>query len=219
MLSLLAIADHPGDTIARYHVANSPLGPIVGFSDYADADTARRLSLEIRRSLLERGYGASIYQWARELTPFCNPRELTRLMQLVSLAYRYEDHATEQAEDFIETVSATKVEDPSAADVRVMNIHQSKGLQFDIVVLPELDGPIRGNVPRMIVGRPSPTEPVEAVFRYAPGSGVAFVAGSVYAHAGSVPSTPRQRKLVFAVCGDDPRRACPASNHCSQFRK
>lgn len=168
VLSLLAIADHPGDTIARFHVAHSPLGTIVGFVDYEDAHAARRLSREIRRSLLERGYGLTIYHWVRELTAFCNSRELTRLMQLVSLAYQYENQATERAEDFIEMVSVTKVEDPSAADVRVMNIHQSKGLQFDIVVLPELDGKMSGVVPNIVVGRKTPTAPAEAVFRYIP---------------------------------------------------
>jgi ATP-dependent helicase/nuclease subunit A len=170
LLSLLSIADHPGDTIARFHVAHSALGAIVGFPHYEDEAGARRLSSEIRQSLLERGYGATIYHWVRELTPFCNRRELTRLLQLVSLAYRYESQATEQAEDFIETVSATKVEDPSAADVRVMNIHQSKGLQFDIVVLPELDVQLGGLTPPVVVGRKAPTAPVESVFRYVPKS-------------------------------------------------
>jgi ATP-dependent exoDNAse (exonuclease V) beta subunit len=168
VLSLLAIADHPGDSIARFHVANSALGKIVGFTDYQDAPAARRLSSEIRRSLLERGYGATIRQWTRALAPDCNQRELTRLLQLVSLAYRYEDQATEQAQDFIEMVSLTKVEDPKAAEVRVMNIHQSKGLEFDIVVLPELDGQLGGMTPQVVIGRNSPTAPVASVFRYIP---------------------------------------------------
>jgi ATP-dependent helicase/nuclease subunit A len=168
VLSLLAIADHPGDTIARFHVANSSLGGIVGFTNHADGPAARRLSSEIRLSLLQQGYGRTIMHWARELTPFCNERELTRLMQLVSLAYHHEDQVTEQAQDFIEMVSVTKVEDPSTADVRVMNIHQSKGLEFDIVVLPELDGQLSGLTPPVVVGRKSPTAPVESVFRYIP---------------------------------------------------
>ena len=33
-----------------------------------------------------------------------------------------------------------RVEDPSGAKIRVMTVHQSKGLQFDIVVLPQLYG-------------------------------------------------------------------------------
>ena len=168
MLSLLAIADHPGDTISRFHVAHSPLGAVVGFPQYDDDQAARRLSSEVRRSLLQKGYGATIYHWVRELTPFCNKRELTRLLQLVSLAYRYENQASEQAGDFIDMVSATKVEDPSAADVRVMNIHQAKGLQFDIVVLPELDVQLSGLTPPVVVGRKNPTAPVESVFRYIP---------------------------------------------------
>ena len=32
VLSALRLADHPGDTVARFHLANSPLGPALGCS-------------------------------------------------------------------------------------------------------------------------------------------------------------------------------------------
>ena len=47
-----------------------------------------------------------------------------------------------------------------------MNVHQSKGLQFDIVVLPELDAKLRGQPPQFVVGRGKPTEPISQVCRY-----------------------------------------------------
>ena len=62
MLSLLRFVDHPGNTIARYHVANSPLGAVVGLVNHEDRDAARRLSLELRSALLANGYGVCLYE-------------------------------------------------------------------------------------------------------------------------------------------------------------
>ena len=167
VLSLLTLADHPGDTAARFHVSQSPLGRIVGLDDHADAAAAGRVSLSVRRHLLNHGYGPTIYRWARELAQSCDGRDARRLMQLVELAYRYEDDATLRTRDFVHFVESQKVEDPTTAQVRVMTIHQSKGLEFDIVVLPQLDVRLSGQPPAVVVGRPQPTQPVDFVCRYA----------------------------------------------------
>ena len=96
----------------------------------------------------------------------CDQRELNRLLQLVELAYGYESQTTERPTDFVAYVGAKKVEDSSPAPVRVMTIHQAKGLQFAIVVLPELDVLLEGQSPLVVVGRAAPTEPIAAVCRY-----------------------------------------------------
>lgn len=167
VLSLLRIADHPGDRVARFHVASSPLGAIVDFVDHASHTAAERLSLEIRQSLLTRGYGGTVYRWARRLAESCDERDANRLLQLVELADRYQPEATLRARDFIALVETQRVEDPSRADVRVMTIHQAKGLEFDIVVLPQLDKKLTGQTPPVVVGRPTPTAPIDRVCRYA----------------------------------------------------
>ncbi len=167
LLSLLTIADHPGDTIARFHVATSPLGEAIGLPAYEDEAAANRLSWQIRQSLATRGYGRTLYAWVQMLAPACDERELRRLLQLVEMGYSYQNNASARVDDFIEHVATTRVEDPTSADVRVMTVHQSKGLQFDIVVLPELDGQLRGQPPALVVGRPDPTAPIETVCAYA----------------------------------------------------
>lgn len=60
VLALLRLADHPGDTIARYHVANSPLGEALDCTDHRDRRAAVRLANAIRTRLLEDGYGATL---------------------------------------------------------------------------------------------------------------------------------------------------------------
>jgi ATP-dependent exoDNAse (exonuclease V) beta subunit len=74
--------------------------------------------------------------------------------------------ATLRARDFVEFVEHQRVSDPTAADVRVMTVHQAKGLEFDIVVLPELEATLVGQPGWFVVGRPDPTKPVNRVCRY-----------------------------------------------------
>jgi ATP-dependent exoDNAse (exonuclease V) beta subunit len=85
----------------------------------------------------------------------------------VELAYDYQPAASLRTDDFVRLVEKRKIADPTAADVRVMTIHQAKGLEFDIVVLPELDGSLTGQTPPLVVGRPGPTQPIDVVCRYA----------------------------------------------------
>jgi ATP-dependent exoDNAse (exonuclease V) beta subunit len=166
ILSLLRLADHPGDTVACFHVAHSPLGLLIGLERYDDQAVIYRVALDIRQRLMTMGYGQTISSWVQALADACDQRELHRLLQLVELAYGYEAQATERPTDFVAYVAAKKVEDTAAAPVRVMTIHQAKGLQFAIVVLPELDIPLEGHIPPVVVGRTAPTHPITAVCRY-----------------------------------------------------
>ncbi len=168
VLSLLALADHPGNTVARYHVARSPLGEAIGLTAFDDEAAAWRLSHAIRQRLMIDGYGPTVYDWVQRLAPLCDRRDLNRLMQLVELAYGYQASATTRADDFLALVRQQKVEAPSSSLVRVMTVHQSKGLQFDIVALPELDVRLVGQPPQIAIGRPRPTDDIECVCRYVP---------------------------------------------------
>ncbi len=167
VLSLLMLADHPGDTIARFHVVTSPLAPIVGLADERDHDAARALSRRVRRSLIERGYGPTCFDWARQLADVCDQRNLHRMLQLVELAERYDDESTLRPIDFVQHVRRERVESPVAARVRVMTVWQAKGLEFDVVVAPELDKSLVGQTPAVMVDRPRPIGQPRVVARYA----------------------------------------------------
>ena len=166
LMSLLTLADHPGDTTARFHVAGSPLAKPVRITNHRDDRAATRFSRETRRRLVDEGYGPVLRAWTELLAPACDRRDLNRLLQLVELAYAYEPMATTRPDDFVEFVENKRVESPTSARVRVMTVHQSKGLQFDICVLPELDSRLRGQSPQLVVGRAGPAQPVERICRY-----------------------------------------------------
>lgn len=138
ILSLLLAADHPADSVALFHVANSPLGRLLNFTDSADDSAASLLCLRVRRMLLDEGYGRTIGRWAQALAAQCDRRDLRRLLQLAELARLHDSQATLRPADFVRHVRQTRVEDPTSSPIRVMTIHQAKGLEFDIVILPEL---------------------------------------------------------------------------------
>lgn len=147
VLSALRLADHPGDSVARYHVAHSPLGPVLGVTPVTDDAAAEQLARDMRFELLERGYGDVLYDWLLALHPRCDERELTRLRQLVRLADEFQAVETLRPSDFVRYVERRRVEAPRASPVRVMTIHRSKGLEFDAVILPELDARLILNMP------------------------------------------------------------------------
>ena len=166
VLSLIKLADHPGDLAARFHAAGSPLGEIAGISNHTDNARAAQAAADLRRRLLDDGYGRTIYEWVKPLSACCGQRDLDRLIQLVELAYAFDRRAAVRPGEFVTYIEQTKVEDPSTASIRVMTVHQAKGLQFDIVVLPELEGRLKGITPQVAIGRPQPTEPIELVCRH-----------------------------------------------------
>jgi ATP-dependent helicase/nuclease subunit A len=166
VLSLLALADHPGDTAARYHIAHSPIAGRVGLADDADSPAAWRLAEATRCRLVVEGYGPVVADWAGKLAEFCDRRDVNRLEQLVEMAYGYEDRATIRPSDFVKLVQKKRVQDPTSARVRVMTVHQAKGLEFDIVVLPELDEDLTGQTPAIVTNSPKPAEPIDCVCRY-----------------------------------------------------
>lgn len=167
ILSLVRLADHPGDTAAAYHVARSPLAAEFELTP----DNLRRcgvLAKKLRRELSDNGYGRTIHRWAELLAAACDATDRSRLQQLVELAYAFQPHSTLRPADFLEFVEVQKVADPSSAAVRVMTVHQAKGLEFDIVFLPELDAgrALMGLPPAVVLSRSGPGGDVDCVCRY-----------------------------------------------------
>ena len=167
ILSLVRLADHPGDSAALFHVQQSPLA--VHFELGGEGNSLRReyLSERLRRKLHDAGYGQAVQEWSQLLSPACDARERTRLQQLVELAFTYQPESTLRPGDFLNFVRETKVSDPTTAAVRVMTVHQAKGLEFDIVFLPELDARLTGQTPTFVVSRPAAGAPIDCVCRYA----------------------------------------------------
>ena len=166
VVSLLQMADHPGDTAARMHLAGTPLGPLVDWTNYADDVAAAGLARSVRKTIQSEGYGPTIEGWVRPLLPLCTARDQNRLMQLIEMAYSYSSEQLLRTDQLIWFIKNTRVPDPTAANVRVMTVHQAKGLEFDVVVLPELDTKLTGQSDAYVTGRQTPTSPIARVSMY-----------------------------------------------------
>ncbi|MBQ5790134.1 MAG: hypothetical protein IIW01_07575, partial [Thermoguttaceae bacterium] len=113
--------------------------------------------------------GRFVAEMADLLFPICDARGRERLEKLIELAFRYqESEPNVRLDRFIKTVRETKIESPSDSTLRVMSLHKSKGLEFDIVVLPELDAPLDRSRSSFVVGRKTPTSPIETALRSVP---------------------------------------------------
>ena len=172
VLAAVRLSDHPGDTVARFHVMNSPIGQVLGYTTDSGAsatqDVLKAIARRVRRELIDHGYAAVLADWTRALAPSCDVKSLRRLEQLVGLAEQYDEYdATLRPGFFVQAVQSMRVEDASPAPVRVMTIHASKGLEFDAVVLPDLDGTLSQSDSKALVmlNRDSPIAPVRAVYR------------------------------------------------------
>ena len=166
VLSALEFADHPGHSIAHFHLRNSRLAADLGLPAHRGSPARfAEAAAAIRQRLVQVGYGRTLEQWASLLAPDCDAREWRRLCQLVARGYVHDRVATLRPSDFVGTVRVERAPDPSAADVRVTTIHKSKGLQYDIVVLPELDTPLIGQADSYVTGRDGATGPIRLVCR------------------------------------------------------
>ena len=99
-----------------------------------------------------------------------------RLNQLVDLSRQFEDRSTLRPADFVRFVQRVTVEETRPAPVQVMTIHQSKGLEFDIVVLGDLEASVTGpTTPAVVYERDGETGPITRICRYVKKEVRAFV--------------------------------------------
>jgi ATP-dependent exoDNAse (exonuclease V) beta subunit len=162
-VSLLHLADHPGDSIAAFHVATSPLGPAVGLGPDTFETERAPVAAAVRARIAAEGLGAFCASLSATVAREYGDWDRKRFDQLVDLAHAFEDRAGLRADRFVDHLRTSRVEDPSAAQVKVMTIHAAKGLEFDAVILPELDVQFSQRETPLLTSRPDPAGLIEVV--------------------------------------------------------
>ncbi len=146
LLSMLTLAEHPGDLFAARHVQNSPLWNILkGWADIAPGDHAiKQLATKVREAAGREGIAGMLEQIVgacRSKGVASDPFIATRMSQLLDAAAEFDRSGDGGLDDFARLASSLEVRDPGVqGQVVVMTIHKAKGLEFDAVVLPELQG-------------------------------------------------------------------------------
>jgi len=135
LLSLVKFAAHPGDTFAWRHLQMSPL------CGYFEKKKRSIGNLSLLAEIQLSGFQRFIHNWGKRLETVQVLDEFgkKRLNDLIDAAVEFDRQGNRDCNDFLRFIDSYSLNEPSAEDaVRVMTIHQSKGLGFDIVIAPEL---------------------------------------------------------------------------------
>ena len=89
-----------------------------------------------------------------------------RLKQLVRSAFEFQASGGGRLSDFERSVMDQRIALPTEAQVKVMTIHKSKGLEFDAVFLPDLSIEFAPNPPMLVLRGDDPTVAPNGVLRY-----------------------------------------------------
>jgi ATP-dependent exoDNAse (exonuclease V) beta subunit len=155
ILSSLMMAEHPLDKRWSLHANSTPLIEIQGFGP----DWVRSMTDEY-------GIAETVEFLASRLAPICDERDTMRLKQLTRLAIQYATNPAPRLRDFVRMVREKRVERPQTAPVRVMTVHQSKGLEFDSVILPQLESDLVRPSTKPVAMVASPYQPPTGLTRY-----------------------------------------------------
>lgn len=135
LLSLLRLLAHPSDKLSRGHIAMTPLQTLLAKGE----DGFIHKSL---RRIATRGFAECLRMWVKEALPNLNGYPLERAEAIMEAAGQFDASFSRGAsiDDFITFLEAQQPRETRAAgSVRVMTVHAAKGLDFDMVIIPECE--------------------------------------------------------------------------------
>lgn len=141
LLALVKAAAHPGDTLAREHVLMTPLAARLAEEGLAAPEV---LTQRVLGQIHAEGFERTMDTWWRRLEPRLAVDDAftrERARQFMAAAGLFDATGSRDVAEFIQFMERHTVREPDAvAVVRVMTIHKAKGLGFDVVILPDLEG-------------------------------------------------------------------------------
>lgn len=141
MLAMAKAAAHPGDTLAWEHLQMTPLGQKMRDRGI---ESPALLAETILGQIHVAGFERTIESWWRTVEEgLAREDNFSRLRarQLMEAARIFDETSSRDVAEFISFMERYTVRDAeSSSVVRVMTIHKSKGLGFDVVLLPDLEG-------------------------------------------------------------------------------
>ncbi len=136
LLSLLRASVHPTDQWALGHLKMCP---------FIDSDRLPQIFEEVKSTVFEKGFAAFVQEWGswafdsveEEAKEFASKR----MRETLALAQTFDKKGTKNIDLFIEAAQRTEASRGAMeSSIRAMTIHGSKGLTFDMVIMPELGG-------------------------------------------------------------------------------
>lgn len=142
LLSLIQYAVHPADLFAWRHIQMSPLPDVLRKHGLNKVS----LPLFLLRQIHATGLEEVVRWWGDELAgrAALSAFERKRLEDLAAAAASFDQRRERDGDAFLRFMAEYEVDEPASENaVRVMTVHQAKGLEFDLVILADLQ-PGRG---------------------------------------------------------------------------
>ncbi|SKB08790.1 ATP-dependent exoDNAse (exonuclease V) beta subunit (contains helicase and exonuclease domains) [Prosthecobacter debontii] len=148
LLSILSLAAHPGDHRALEHLRMTPLwqsGAATEREEEKLSDRGWRYAVsKVQNLVVEQGFAAFLKAWTprvKQAHPQMDAFHARRLAQMADIAAEFDAQGNRDLDDFIRFAREYPLRTRGVTQaVQVMTIHASKGLEFDVVILPRLDG-------------------------------------------------------------------------------
>ena len=141
LLALVKAAAHPADSLAREHLMMTPLGGLLASAGLKESEALTR---RVLGDIHAKGFEATVDDWLHRLEgTLTADDDFTRLRarQISAAAALFDATGSRDVGEFIEFMERHTVRDSdTAAVIRVMTVHKAKGLGFDLVILPDLEG-------------------------------------------------------------------------------
>jgi len=153
LAALVRAAAHPGDSFSNEWLLMTPFGQCISKWGW----NFSHLSRHFHRLLAAEGFSGVFEFWLQNIhwKDRLDPFNRLRAGQILDAAAQFDAGGSRDPDAFLLFLKGYQVgAGESTGNIRVMTIHQSKGLGFDLVILPELErrGPLTLDKPRDDIG-------------------------------------------------------------------
>lgn len=169
VLSALRSVAHPADSLAAAIARGLPCAAVWGLDDL------ERFRAHTLQSIAERGYAKTLQEWIHAAFHTGGKRSVasadaasdegflqSRSEHLLAAAEQFDasKRASDGIDAFIAAVEAAEVQEAEATEaIRIMTVHQAKGLGFDMVIVSGLDKTSRSRTADELVLGPDRKDP------------------------------------------------------------
>ncbi len=141
VISYLKCVAHPGDRFSWQHLQMTPYRSRIEKEELSPGKLSREGTLAIFDHGFEHAVRNFLQQIQDALGEPLDAFNQGRAEALALAARVFDERGSRDIDDFLSYAREHKVREPNAScAVQVMTIHKSKGLTFDMVILPDLEG-------------------------------------------------------------------------------
>ena len=148
--NLLLLAEHPSDPMARGYLSMVSAGEnkrIIDFPFFcsdekiegSDEDRFKEIGHFIRKTISSDGFTGFLNRFLKVFKQFFSHTDSICMDHAINAAMKFDSSGNKNISDFLSFLDHSEFKSSSLRkSVQFMTVHKSKGLDFDIVILPEL---------------------------------------------------------------------------------